>query len=385
MDGRRILFVSHSAAISGAEVILLELARHAGSASAFVFQPGALVERLRGLGLPVKTSARADGVSAATRAGSIWTILPLAGRFAAIMREIAGAASGHGVIYANSQKAFVLSALVASFLRKPLIWHLHDIPDHTHFGGAQLKLQIFLANRCARRIIVPSDAVRRAFVAAGGAEALVRIVPNGVPLPRPDGRTRQELRSMLGLPDGPLVGVFSRLARWKGQHVLLEALARLPDVRGVIAGTALFEEDAYAQELQSTVERLGLADRIGFLGHRDDIPDLMRAVDIVIHPSIAPEPFGLTVVEGMLACSPVIGTAAGAIPEILDRGQAGWLVAPDDAVALSGAISEIFASTEEVERRVAHARRRAETHYSAERMVREITALIDEVSMETSS
>jgi len=153
----------------------------------------------------------------------------------------------------------------------------------------------------------------------------------------------------------------------------------------VIAGTALFGGEAYAGELQAMVGRLGLADRVRFLGQRNDIPDLMRAVDIVIHPSTAPEPFGLTVVEGMMVGTPVIGTAAGAIPEILDDGRAGWLVAPEDAEALNKSICEIFASPEEVERRIAYARQRAQTHYSAERMVREIIAVIDEVSAEVAS
>ncbi len=385
MRGRGILFVSHSAVVSGAEVILLELARHIGSASAFVFQPGPLADRLSVLGLPVRTSMRADGLSDVKRGGSIWKSLPLTGRFVAITRDIARAASDHRVIYANSQKAFVLSAIAAFFLRKPLIWHLHDIPDRAHFGRAQLRLQILLANRCARRVIVPSEAVKRAFVAAGGSATLVRIVPNGVAVPDADSGTTEELRAMLGLPDGPLVGVFSRLAHWKGQHVVLQALAGIPDVRCVIAGTALFGEDAYSRELQALVARLGLRDRLVFLGQRNDIPDLMRAVDIVIHPSIAPEPFGLTVVEGMLVGTPVIGTAAGAIPQILDDGRAGWLVAPGDAEALGKAIREIFASPEEVERRTANARQRAQTHYSAERMVREIAAVIDEVSAEVAS
>jgi len=383
LGGRRILFVSHSAAISGAEVILLELAKHIGNASAFVFQRGPLADRLGGMGLPVKTAARAGGVSAVTRGGSIWKALPLAGRLVSITREIARAASDHRVIYANSQKAFVLSAVAAFFLRKPLIWHLHDIPDRTHFGRMQLKLQILLANISAKRVIVPSMAVSRAFVEAGGTEALVRIVPNGVEIRTSEAWTKRELRAVLGLPEGPLVGVFSRLARWKGQHVLLDALVDLPDVRCIIAGTALFGEDAYAEELHALARRRGLGGRVLFMGHRNDIADLMRAVDVVIHPSIAPEPFGLTVVEGMLAGTPVVGTAAGAIPEILDEGRAGWLVAPDDAEALGRAIAGIFSSPEEAERRSAHARVRAETFYSAERMVREIAALIDEVSAET--
>ena len=110
-------------------------------------------------------------------------------------------------------------------MRRPLIWHLHDIVDRSHFGPAQRRLQIALANRLAARVIVPSRAAATAFTSAGGRPELIEIVPNGVDLV-PESWPPSKLRSELGLPAGPLAGVFSRLAPWKGQHVVLEALAR---------------------------------------------------------------------------------------------------------------------------------------------------------------
>ncbi len=77
------------------------------------------------------------------------------------------------------------------------------------------------------------------------------------------------------------------------------------------------------------VEQYGLQDRALFLGQRGDVPVLMQAVDAVIHPSVDPEPFGLTLVEGMLAGTPIIATDCGASSEILDNGRAGTLVAPE--------------------------------------------------------
>ena len=93
------------------------------------------------------------------------------------------------------------------------------------------------------------------------------------------------------------MGVFSRLAAWKGQHVVVQALAHLPEVNCIIVGDALFGEQAYAERLTTLINDLGLAGRIHFLGHRADVPKLMRAVDVMVHPSIAPEPFGRTLVE----------------------------------------------------------------------------------------
>ena len=199
--------------------------------------------------------------------------------------------------------------------RRPLIWHLHDIVSSDHFGEGQRRLQIGLANRFAARVVVPSQAAAAAFIAAGGREGLVHVIPNGIDLVR-DPLPQPELRMGLGLPSGPLIGVFSRLAPWKGQHIVLQALASLPGVRCVIAGAALFGEDAYATKLHEMVRELGLADRVRFVGHRSDVPRLMQACDAVIHPSVDPEPFGRTLIEAMLMRVPVIATDAGAPSEI---------------------------------------------------------------------
>ena len=89
-------------------------------------------------------------------------------------------------------------------------------------------------------------------------------------------------RAELGVPKAPVIGVFSRLAPWKGQHVVLEALANTPGVSCIIAGSALFGEEAYEQRLRQMVRDLALGERVHFLGQRSDVPRLMRAVDAVI-------------------------------------------------------------------------------------------------------
>ncbi|MGH1591510.1 glycosyltransferase [Methylobacterium phyllosphaerae] len=234
------------------------------------------------------------------------------------------------MVYANSQKAFLLSALAARLIGRPLIWHLHDILDGAHFGFAQRTLQVRLANLCAAQVIVPSEAAARAFAEAGGRRSLIRIVPNGLDLAR-DPRPSKALRAELGLPTGLLVGVFSRIAPWKGQDVLIEALAKVPDMRCIVVGAPLFGEDAFAAHLRDLAAARGVSDRVQFLGQRADVPLLMQAVDAVVHPSVDPEPFGRTLVEAMLAGVPVIATDAGASAEILDGGAAGTLVPPRDS------------------------------------------------------
>ena len=108
--------------------------------------------------------------------------------------------------------------------------------------------------------MAPSQAVADAFKAAGGRSGLIRVIPNGVH-PPPPGTASEEralLRRRLDLPSGRLFGVFSRLSRWKGQHVALEALASLPDTSCVIVGGTLFGEEEYAASLHAQVERARL-------------------------------------------------------------------------------------------------------------------------------
>ncbi|MBP1183101.1 glycosyltransferase family 4 protein [Methylobacterium sp. PvR107] len=375
----RVLFVSHTATMSGAELVLRDAVRSWTDAKAFLFEDGALGEALRDLGLETRVARRGAGLSSLRRDASPVRALPVLKRLAAIAVEIFGATRDCDVVYANSQKAFLLSALPARLAGRPLIWHLHDILDGAHFGRIQRAVQVRLANACAARVIVPSRAAADAFVRAGGRRSRVTIVPNGLDLDL-DPRGPTALRAELCLPAGPLVGVFSRLAPWKGQDVVIDALAALPGVRCIVVGTALFGEDAYAAELRARVAALGLSDRVLFLGQRADVPRLMQAVDAVVHPSVDPEPFGRTLVEAMLAGVPVIATDAGASAEILDNGAAGILVPPRRPDRLAAALADLFEDPDAAATRTRLARTRALSHFGAAAMQRDLAKLILQVS-----
>ena len=371
----RVMFVSHTGQMAGAELVLLDVVKPWAGATAFLFEDGPLHSALAQSGLVVQTSRWGRGLTSVQRDRSLAKAIPLGGRLAALVAELARAARRHDVIYANSQKAFVLSAVATALARRPLVWHLHDIITSAHFGRGQRRLQVTLANARASRVIVPSKAAAEAFVAEGGRASLVEVVANGLDI-APDATPRADLRRRLDLPQGPLVGVFSRLAAWKGQHVVLHAVAATPGVNAVIAGDALFGEQAYAAQLRQLADQLGIADRVRFLGHRSDVTTLMRAVDVMIHPSVDPEPFGRTLVEAMLAGTPVIATDTGAASDILDGGKAGTLIPPGDAPALAAAIAHVLADPDAIAAQCDHARQRARTHYDTATMQTAINAAI---------
>jgi glycosyltransferase involved in cell wall biosynthesis len=261
---------------------------------------------------------------------------------------VARLARDYDVVYANSQKAFIVACVAAAFARKPVLWHLHDILDPNVFSRINIGVDVLLANHVASRVIANSQATASALVARGGSRARVSVVYNGLDPAIATAVTEPQaaaLRASLGLGSAPVLGLFGRIAPWKGQEVAIRAMALLadrPDVQLVIIGDALFGEEAYAAEMRALVAQLGVGARVHFLGFRNDVPVLMRAVDVLVHTSTAPEPFGRVIAEGMLAERPVIATAGGGASEIVKAGVTAWQVPPRDPAALASAIRDVL-------------------------------------------
>jgi glycosyltransferase involved in cell wall biosynthesis len=266
--------------------------------------------------------------------------------------------------------------------RRPVIWDLNDLLIPAHFSRANIRLDVVLANHFADRVIANSQASADALIAQGGPADKVRVVHNGIssePFDRVTTEQVAALRRELGLGEAPVVGVFGRLSEWKGQHVALNALAPLRSVHLLLVGEALFGEEAYASRLREQADALGMAGRVHFLGFRTDVPRVMHLAQIVLHTSIAPEPFGRVIVEGMLAQRPVVATRAGGVEEILQDGVTGVLVPPGDIAALTAAVSGLLADRERAARMATAARAHAEAHFTVAAMVRGMTACMEDV------
>ncbi|MEJ0003508.1 MAG: glycosyltransferase [Pararobbsia sp.] len=371
----RILFVDQSGELGGGELALLPVAvRYRERSAVVLLQDGPFRARLEAAGVKVHllADARVSGVRkrgallAALRAG--WPVIRQ-------VRALARLARDYDLIYLNTQKAFVLGALARVFVRKPVVWFLHDILSRDHFGRFQLRVVRTLAP-FADVTLVNSEAVAESLRAlTGRRDVPLELAYNGIdpaPFDLSVHTRRRALRVAIGVPtDAWCVGLFSRLAHWKGQHVLLEAVSqlllgehgalerrsfggvgdrgnraverpsRLPEIHVVLVGAPLFGEDAYAARLHEWVARHGLQPRVHFVGFQDDIPGWMAAMDVIVHTSVAPEPFGRVVVEGMLAGKPVIAARAGGVTEIIEDHVTGLLTPPGDAPALSRALAQL--------------------------------------------
>lgn len=344
MLSSKILFVNHTAALGGAELTLANiLSAYRDRAKVLLFEDGFLKQKLESAGVEVAL-LQANSAILNIRAASTFKSLTRIPQLWALAKKVAREASEFELIVANSQKAFVISALATLYGTPPLIWHLHDILTAKHFSGINRRLVIFLANRFASQVIVNSQATGDAFVAAGGNPKLIEVVYNGFdsePFERVSVQQSSEIRARLGIGDVFLVGLFSRLSYWKGQHLLLDAIRELPHVHALIVGDVLFEEHEYASLLKTKASVPELQGRIHWLGFRRDIPTLMKTCDIVLHTSTEPEPFGNVIVEGQLAQKPVIASAAGGALEIIEDRVTGCLFPLGDAEVLKWLIAEL--------------------------------------------
>ncbi|WP_369412838.1 glycosyltransferase family 4 protein [Neoroseomonas alba] len=198
----------------------------------------------------------------------------------------------------------------------------------------------------------------------GVGEDRLRIIPRGVDERRFDPAAVAPdrvaaLRAAWGLAPGrPVVMLPGRVTRWKGQGVLVEAMATLPgDAVALLVGDA-GAKPAFRDELQDRIAALGLDARVRLVGHAADVPAALLLADVVVHASTDPEAFGRTVIEAQAMERCVIASDLGGPTETVEEGVTGWRVPPGDPAALAAAIGRVLAMTPE-DRAAAGARARA--------------------------
>lgn len=340
----QVLFLDQTGRLGGAELMLLDIAAaRAADSEVALFQDGEFRTALENAGVKTNVFKLGDEASTVDKQAGLGSILNSIPAILDLTLQIAQAARSFDVVYANTAKALIIGGPAARLAGRPLVFHLHDIIADGHFSTLNQQALVFCANHCAGRVIANSEATKAAFIASGGRAELCVVIPNGfhIPAKRSSIAKMQALRAGLGIPpDAWTVLMAGRLAHWKGQHVLLEALKAVPSAHAVLLGDALFtdEDRWYAQQLHSQAEEPALAGRIHFAGFQDYTMPYFDMANAVVHASVFPEPFGRVIVEGMLACKPVIASRAGGAAEILQNEETGLLVAPGDAQELAAAL-----------------------------------------------
>jgi glycosyltransferase involved in cell wall biosynthesis len=234
------------------------------------------------------------------------------------------------------------------------------------------------------RYLANSEATRQSLLALGVSPDRVHVVyPPVVLSDFPAARERHVGRVWGSAGEsGAGFGIVGQLQRWKGQHVFLQAsqlvLGAVPDARAWVVGGAVEGHRAYAFELKRLAQSLGIADRVVFTGFVHDVPAVLALLDVVVHASIAPEPFGRVIVEAMAMGKAVVASDAGGPREIIDEGRTGLLVPPGDHERLAGAVIALL-KDRGLAGRLGEAGCRAASRFSPEEHARRIQDVYFEV------
>jgi glycosyltransferase involved in cell wall biosynthesis len=338
----KILYVSHSGVIAGAEVCLLTLL---GRLDRQRFEPVVIVPWSG----PLRAEIEKLGVTTHV-VGVEWWIRGQADGGSFPMK-IFDAVEAIGKVLEREQPQIVhtnssvvmAGALAASVAGIPHVWHVHEIlSEHPRLSSIfPLPLIYAMMSTLSDRIIAVSEAVKRPLTTVIDPSRIATI-HNGVDATRLAVGESGSLRGELSLPDDAIVAAtIGWLVAEKGHDNLLRAAAfareRGARIHYLIVGDGTLEAEA---ELRRAIVRLGLEDAIHFLGPRNDIGRILQGIDFLIVPSRA-ESFSLVAVEAMAVGRPVITTDCGGPSEIVVDGETGFIVPVDDSERLGGRILDL--------------------------------------------
>jgi glycosyltransferase involved in cell wall biosynthesis len=280
------------------------------------------------------------------------------------------------VLHANSLSAGLVGLPAARLAGCPAIWHVRDLVPLGRLGRWMY--------RQAAAIVAISPAVADYVQQYQRGPDRVHLIPNGIDTQRFIAPTAGTLAINDWFPDVPetclLVGMVGNLTPWKRHDLFLEVADRLlrqsPDqFRFVIAGDDRFDDHAdYVASLRRRTAAPPLAGRVHWAGYCEDMPGIMQAMDILLHPA-SREPFGRVVVEAMAAGNPVVAVRDGGPADSVVHGQTGWLTPPGDIAAMTAAIHAL-ATDRAMRLRMGEAgRRRAVAEFDVRRVGRQLTDL----------
>jgi glycosyltransferase involved in cell wall biosynthesis len=358
----KVLHVHSGNLFGGVESMLLILARSRG------LVPGMSPEFALAFAGNLSRELRASG-AAVHDIGEVRARYPMSvwrGRLALarIIRD-----SRPDVMLFHSFWAHALFAAVPKRERVPFATWVHDLTGGQHW------LERWSSLSPPARFLTSSEFI------AGGVRARYPAVP--VIAIHPPVELRPAARPARREPGVTIVQV-GRLEEWKGHRNLLEALGALRDLPGwrcqIVGGPQRASEDAYLIELREQAERLGIGGRVEFLGQRSDVPDILAGSDVFCQVNARPEPFGIAIVEAMLASLPVVTAAMGGALEIVDS-RSGVLVEPGDSAQLAHALRALIES--EPVRRAAgeHGSRRAAALTDPQRQIECIASALEEAQV----
>ena len=381
----KIVFVNPVGAVGGAEramltfmKALIERQESPVELHLIVGTEGPLIEQAQQLGVEVTTLKLPEefnqlGDSAFKKRNRMISILLLLSRslktlpslinygkqFKQALKEIQP-----DLIHSNGIKTHLLT-IFAKPQNVPLIWHIHDF-----YGSRPLMAKIlgWSSVRAQGGIAISQSVAEDAKLTLPKLSTVVMYNAIDVNYFSPqDSPSHSPLR----------VGLVATFARWKGQDVFLEAIAQLtqkyPDLNATfyIVGGPIYKTQGSQfsqQELEEQASHLGISDKVNFLGFQQNIVEIYHWLDIVVHASTQPEPFGLAIVEAMACGKAVIVSQAGGASELFTPNEDAIGVPPGDSIALANAIAGLVNSSKKRRRLSEKARQTAVQRFNHQRL-----------------
>ncbi len=395
----RIVYLSGSGQLGGAERCLLDVLQSVRrleptwDLTLLSSRPGPFVEAARALGIAVEVVAMPESVArlgdsvATDRVGRLLGLgvraLAALGGIVKYRRQLREALKRRApdIVHTNGFKMHIMGVWSRPS-GAALIWHLHDYVSSRPLMAHAIR---HLSRRCDAAIAVSTSVARDAAPMWRGRTP-VQVVLNGVDLDvfSPAGPCA-DLDALAGMPAAPegtvRVGLVATMGRFKGHDVFLQAIARLAralPMRAYVVGGALYEtrgSEFSVEGLRELAAQIGVGGKVGFTGFVRDPATAMRALDVVVHATVVPEPFGLVVAEGMACGRAVIVAAAGGAGEIVRAGEDALVHEPGDIAGLAEAIRRLVEDPGLRRRLGAAGRQSAERRFDRQRLGEEVAVV----------
>ena len=394
----RILFLNPIGSLGGAEMSLLDILAVLRDAESdwqlglILGESGPLLTRAQALGVSAKVvpllgkiSKLGDSSGPASR--TLWSrasylltclragvdLIPYIFRLRNAVQEF-----NPDIIHTNGFKMHVLGPW-SRRNRTPVVWHIRDYASTRPVMSRLLMLH----QRWCSAAITNSQSVCRDLQRICGSKLITRCIYNRIDLANysPEGKIA-DLDALSAMAPAPLgtvrIGLIATMAHWKGHTVFLRALARLsPDLpyRAYVIGDSIYNtagSQLTIHDLRALTAELKISDKVGFTGFMDDPASAIRALDIVVHASTQPEPFGRVVAESMACGRPVISSAIGGASEIINAGYDSMAHPPGDEARLAQRIEELAQDPELRSRIGKAARSTAERRFDRRQLAMEL-------------
>lgn len=369
MHKYKIVIWESQSNISGGQQVALNIAgclHHKYDLSFIIPAPGRLSDELNNMGIDVNYipigSYQRERKSAADIIKFLWFTPP-------VLLKLYRIAKDADLIYANSTKLFIWSAIVGSMANTPVIWHLHNLLID---NKSRMLVEFFGKWRSVKKIIAVSHATKKHYERLGDKIEVIyngidtaqfTAAPHGTDMP---GKTKK-------------IGIIADLLPIKGHDTLIKAIPRIKKkvpVHLMIVGASADNNVEYEMKIKRLVRELDLGQDVEFMGYRSDVPDILKSLDLVVVPSSSFEACPMAVLEAYACGVPVIGSDMGGIPELIEEGKTGYIFKARDVDDLAEKILLIFENPQLYVKMRINSRKIAEERFDLRESAKKIESII---------